>query len=203
MLTALIRWRTIARPVSRAFSVMLMNLVFACCVLAQETASERTEATDNLTQWKIINTVIFAIGLGWALWKYAPGFFNSRSADIQKAIKDATGLKIDADFRYSEIDRKMANLAAEKKRLEQEAEVELQREHERLQRETEAEIAHIRRNTEAELDALRAEGSQRIRRHTARLALDLAERRLQEQFASAGSGDLIEDFVHLVDRGKN
>ena len=141
--------------------------------------------------------------MGWGIWKYAPAFFNARSADIQKAIKDATGLKIDADFRYSEVDKRMANLAAEKKKLEEQAEAEMEREHQRMLRETEEELEHIRGNVAAERDAFNAQGTLAIRLQTARLALQLAERRLQERFASGEPGDMLQAFIHLVDRGHN
>ena len=49
----------------------------------QESTSEQTE--DDTSKWKLINTGIFALILGFAVIKYAPGFFNARSVDIQKA----------------------------------------------------------------------------------------------------------------------
>lgn len=186
-----------------ALGAAFLTIVCVPHAVAAEMTDQQRAVLDAVTRWKVINFVLFAAGLGWALWKYAPGFFQARSADIQKAIKDATGLKIDADFRYSEIDKKMANLAAEKKRLEEEGELEMQREHERMLRETQTEIEHIRRNVAAEQDALRSEGAQQIRQHTARLALDLAERRLRERFTGGEPEDMVQDFIHLVDRGKN
>lgn len=196
--------RRLAKTFSIALPAVLLSMVSVSYAFAQDDlTAQQTAALDTVTRWKIINTVLFAIGLGWALWKYAPAFFNARSADIQKAIKDATGLKIEADFRYSEIDKKMANLSAEKKRLEEQAAIEMEREHQRILRETEAELEHIRRNVEAEQDALRFEGARRIRQHTSQLALALAERRLQERFAGSEPEDLVQDFIHLVDRGKN
>jgi len=170
---------------------------------AQETQQQQTAALDAVTWWKIINTAIFAIGLGYLIWKHAPAFFNARSADIQKAIQDAMGLKIDAEFRYSEIDRKMATLAEQVKKLREQSATEMEREHERLRRETETDIDQIRSHVTAEIEILRKEGSRHIRRHTAQLALNLAERQLRNRFASGEPDDLLQDFVHLVERGKN
>lgn len=186
-----------------AVGAILLSMASAPYAWAQETNHQEAAAVDDVTRWKVINTVLFAAALGWALWKYAPAFFNARSADIQKAIKDATGLKIEADFRYSEIDKRMANLAAEKRRLEEQADLEMEREHQRMVGETDAELEHIRRNVEAEREALRAERTQQIRQHAAQLAFALAERRLQERFAAAGTDDMVQDFIHLVDRGQN
>jgi len=191
-----------------AFFAALLIVVNPAHAFAQEMNDQQRAVLDAVTRWKVINTLLFAVGLGWAIWKFAPAFFNARSADIQKAIKDATGLKIDADFRYSEIDKKMANLPQAIRALEQQAEAEMEREHQRILRETDEELARIHGNVEAEIDAFRQEGTDRVRQHTAQVAIELAERRLRDRFSSGASGDplqkdLLQDFIHLVDRGKN
>lgn len=170
---------------------------------AQIFPPQETAAIDVVTRWKIANTVLFALGLAYLIAKYAPPFFNARSADIQKAIQDAMGLKIEAEFRYSEIDKKMASLAAEIKKLREQYSVEREREHERFQHETELQIGHIHHNVVAEVEALRLEGAQKIRKHTAQLALEMAERRLRDRIASIQHDDLVQDFIHLVERGRN
>jgi len=87
----------------------------------QPRESEKGENENADAKWHLINTALFAIGLGWAIWKMAPSFFNARSADIQRAITEATGLKMQADLRYSEIDRKMATLPDEVKRMKEQS----------------------------------------------------------------------------------
>jgi len=193
----------------RCNRLLWLMLILALLVLvaphafAQETAAQETAALDSVTKWKIINTAIFAIGLGWFIWKYAPAFFNARSTDIQKAIKDATGLKIEADFRYSEIDRKMASLADEVRRLREQSKIEMERDHGRFREQTRAEIEHINRNVRAEIEAFRQEGIRQVRQHAADLAVGSAERRLEDRFRSAEQDDLLQDFIHLVERGRN
>jgi F-type H+-transporting ATPase subunit b len=171
-----------------------------------ETASQRLALEDEesaLKKWKLINTGIFALLLGFGIIKLAPKFFQARSLDIQKAIKDATGLKIEADFRYSEIDKKMANLAGEVARMKAEAAAEMEREHQRLKDDTSEEIAHISRNTDYEIESLREEGALQVKRHTAQLALGLAEHRLQSHFARNDGEDNIREFLNLVGADKS
>ncbi len=180
----------------------LMFSLSALALFAQETPQE-TAQLDRVGPWKLINTAIFVALLAWFLAKNAPKFFNARSADIQKAIKDATGLKIDADFRYSEIDRKMATLSDEVNKLREQAKVEMEREHQRIRQQTEAERKHIDRNAANEIEALRNEAARRVQQHTALIALGLAERRLQDRFAQGEPDNLVHDFVELVERGKN
>jgi F-type H+-transporting ATPase subunit b len=200
-----VRLRSIAqaRRIASVIGPALVLLLFAApraFALLQETPQE-TVILDEVTRWKIINFALFLIGLGYLIWKFAPGFFNARSLAIQKAIQDATGLRIEAEFRYSEIDRKMATLADEIKRMREQAAAEMERAHQRFRHETDLEIAHIRHNTEAEIEALRSEGAAQVRRHTAQLALTAAERRLRDRFASQDAGFFVDDFIRLVERG--
>jgi F-type H+-transporting ATPase subunit b len=183
--------------------VALFAAAGATYARADELTPEEKAELDRVGRWKIINFSLFAIGLGYVLFKYSPRFFNARSADIQKAIQDATGLKLEADFRYSEIDRKMATLAEAIKKMREEASAEMRREHERVLEQTQEEIAHINHNVAAETEAFEKEGADRVRRHTAQLALSAAERRLEERFAKGEPPVLLQDFIHLVERGKN
>jgi F0F1-type ATP synthase membrane subunit b/b' len=97
----------------------------------------------------------------------------------------------------------MANLAGEVEKIRAQAKAEMQREHERMLNETKQEIEHIQRNVAAETEGLQQEGVLKVRQHTTRLALALAERRLRDRFAGSNGDDLLQDFVNLVDRGKN
>jgi F-type H+-transporting ATPase subunit b len=192
------RWSTLT-----LFAGLILLPVLANAQNAAQHRESETQEVDQLMKWEVINFAIFAIGLGFVIVKTAPAFFNARSADIQRAIKEATGLKMEADLRYSEVDRKMANLAGEMEKIRAEAKAEMQREHERMLNETKQEIEHIHRNVAAESEGLQAEGALKVRQHTTHLALALAERRLRDRFTGANADDLLQDFVNLVDRGKN
>jgi F0F1-type ATP synthase membrane subunit b/b' len=170
---------------------------------AQKPAQPESAHEDENTFWKIANFAIFAGGLGYVAVKFAPAFFNERSADIQKAIKDATGLKMEADLRYSETDRKMANLGEEVGRLRAEAQAEMEREYARMRAQTAEEIAYIQKSLAASIDSQRAEGAGKLRVYASEQALAIAEGRLRERFASTGQKDLLDDFMRLVEGGKN
>jgi len=183
--------------------LLLFFLASFGLLYAQEPANGEPQGEESNTIWKIANFAIFAGGIGYAIFKYAPSFFNARSADIQKAIQEATGLKLNADLRYSEIDRKMANLSSEVGKLRTESQVEMEREHARLIAQTQEEIAYIQRNAAGEIEALRGEGADKLRFHATQQALALAESRVRARFATSDQKDLVGDFVHLVERGNN
>jgi F0F1-type ATP synthase membrane subunit b/b' len=165
---------------------------------AREGSKQEEAAPEGQMTWKIVNTAIFAALLGWGIAKTAPAFFNARSADIQRAIKEATGLKIEADFRYSAIDRKMATLGDEVKRMQAEWETALENDHQRILGETRAELDRIQRHVAAEIEGLRAEHTFQLRQQTARAALKRAEQRLQEVGPSQDE-PLLRDLIHLVE----
>lgn len=189
------------------FCVGLLFLSGSIHTFAQESQSQQqadeTAALDRVGKWKIINTALFVAGIWWLIAKYAPSFFNARSSDIQKAIQDATGLKIQADFRYSEIDKKMANLAGEIAKIRAQADVEMEREHSRIQHHTELEVERIHQSAPNEIEALRQEAANNLQLQTAQTALAMAEQRLQQRFAQGEPGNPVDDFIRLIERGKN
>jgi F-type H+-transporting ATPase subunit b len=188
-------------PLWHRFGLAILVLLASVSQAAAQEAGQGS--ADNLGPWKITNTILFAIGLGFLIAKYAPAFFNARSADIQKAIKDATGLKMDADLRYSEIDRKMATLAEEIARIRDQARIDMEREHARVRQETEQGIHRIQQNVAAEIEAFRQEGMRKVRQQTAQTALTVAEQQLRNRLAATTPDDLIHEFVALVERGNN
>ncbi len=161
------------------------------------------EASGRVGKWKIINTVLFAAGLGYLIYRSAPGFFNARSADIQKAIQDATGLKMDADFRSSAIDRKMASLSDEVKKLREQSAADMEREHQRVQEDTQQGLRRIENNVNAEIEAFRQRGVRRVRQRAAQAAFELAAQRLQAQAGTGEAEESVQDFIHVVEQGRS
>lgn len=182
---------------------VFLNLGNGAAFAQNNSQQEAASGQDSSAPWKLANFTIFAVALGWFYAKTAPRFFNARSADIQKAIKEATGLKMDADLRYSEIDRKMAALAEAVKGLRDQSAIEMEQAHQQTLRETEQQIQHIRDDTAAEIEALRQESARRAKRQTARLTLLLAEQRLRKQLSETEPENLFREFVALLEQGKN
>ena len=177
------------------------------CAHAKQVDTHKTHDPETETRqepdfkWHLVNTGIFAVLLGLALAKLGPRFFNARSADIQKAIKDATGLKIQADFRSSEIDRKMATLPEEVERMRLEARQAMEREHERRKAETQQHLRQIESSLAGEIAGMRADGAQLIRQAALRAAFRLAEQRARERAGERDGHFWTDDFVNLVERG--
>jgi F0F1-type ATP synthase membrane subunit b/b' len=193
------RRRWVAVWLWTCFSLATGATAFAQERSQQSSASEQ----DSSEPWEIANFLLFALGFGWFLTKKGPSFFAARSADIQKAVKDATGLKMDADLRHSEIDRRIASLAETVKGLRDQGAIEMEQVHQQILRQTEQQIQHIRESAVAETELLQAGGRRRVRRYIAGLTLSLAEDRLRKYLSEAEPDNFCHDFVNLVERGKN
>ncbi|MGH9583739.1 MAG: hypothetical protein ACRD4O_12455 [Bryobacteraceae bacterium] len=185
----------------RVWVPLLVGLLLAVAAPhlgAQPAEAQGTSRLDMVTVWKLVNTAIFFGFLAWLIYKYAPAFFGARSLAIQKAIEEATGLKIEAEFRYSEIDRKMATLPDEIRRLRVLDAAERERDHRRFQRETEGSVAHVWRNAHAEIEAYWQQGTRRVKQRTADLALQFAEQHIPEHLDARESERSVRDVLHLV-----
>jgi F0F1-type ATP synthase membrane subunit b/b' len=186
-----------------ALGSMLLLLASANAAFAQESEGGVSGPYDTLGPWKIANTIIFVAIIGYFLYKKAPAFFNARSADIQRAIRESTGLKMEADLRYSAMDRKMATLADEVKKLREQAAADMEREHHRRQQETEEGIQRIQANLTAQIQAFRQAGIRSLRNQTAQAAVNLAAQRLQEQAGPRVPDQSLNEFIHLVEKGRS
>jgi F0F1-type ATP synthase membrane subunit b/b' len=101
------------------------------------------------------------------------------------------------------MDRKMATLNEEVKRLREEAATEMEREHRRRHQELEEGVHRIQANADAQIQAFRQAGIRSLQGYAAQAALDLAAKRIEEQAAGNLSEDSMQEFIHLVERGRN
>jgi F0F1-type ATP synthase membrane subunit b/b' len=163
---------------------------------AQIAKSEKLEEaeTEKLAGWKWINFALLVAGLGYFFVKKAPAFFNARTEEIQKAIKDATGLKMDADFRSSEIDKRMATLAEEVQKLRAAAKADMEHEGQRIETETLATLQRIHEHTLREIESLNQQAALAVREHAVRLATELAVTELRERPGQIDQNELIRGF---------
>lgn len=182
---------------------LFASLCFPVAAFSEESplkgdSSSSSESGGENLGLKWFNFAVLAIGLGYLVAKHAPAFFNARTEAIQKAIEDATGLKMDADFRSSEIDRKMATLSVEISKLRAEAEAEMLAEQQRLTKETGQSLAQIQRHEAQEIASLEHNARLELNRHTAELAVSIAAARLSERLNAAGHEALVSRFAAQV-----
>ncbi len=185
--------------------IVLIVLFTSLCVPAMFAADQTGEGEHSTAEpslaLKWANFAILALGLGYLLRKQVPAFFHARTDQIQKAIKDATGLKLEADFRASAVDRKMATLGAEVDKMRDQSKIEMYAEHGRLEKETEAALAQINLHVTQEVANLQQNAANDLRRHVADLAASMASSRLRDHLTADEQAQLIRSFADHVRGG--
>ena len=171
--------------------LMIAALLFGASLHAQE----KTEAAAENEAAKWVNFAILAIGLGYLCAKTMPPFFRSRTSEIQEGIREAQKIKAEAEKRAAEMDARMARLGADIENFRTQASAEMQQEAERIKEATGRQIARLEQQAQAEIETATKIARRDLRAYAAKLALDLAERRVRERLDRPADAALVDDFV--------
>lgn len=153
------------------------------------------QSQPDLTNWKWANFALLAGALGFLIAKNAGPFFASRSQEIRKGIDEAKQLRADAEARAAAIDARLANLGVEIESIKRAASAEAEAESERVLRQTERDIAKVRAHAEQEITAALKAAQADLRRHSAQLALELAQQKVRARITPADQDSLVKSFV--------
>ena len=172
------------------------QIVLLVCLAAGLALAQGSEGESGSTQlWKWANFVLFAGGLGYLAAKLLPPVLASRAQAISKDIAESLAIRNDAETRAAQVERRLAGLEAEIAALRAESQRESQAETERLAAHTAAEIAKIQAQSEREIgDAAKAARTE-LKRYAARLAVDLAERKIRARMTPVIEDGLVRVFV--------
>lgn len=178
----------------RILPVVSIALVIAAAALAAE-GGHAQEAGDPELGWKIANFILMAGVLGYLIKKKAGGFFAGRSAEIRAGLEEAAKLKEDAEARYAEMEQRLANLGAEVENLRAQARQESAAEGERVRGEIQRETQKIQAQAEQEIASVSKAARQELREYSARLAIDLASKRIRERLTPEKDRTLVDAML--------
>jgi F-type H+-transporting ATPase subunit b len=187
-----------------------MLLAFAACSLwAQEHGQEAKEAGgheaaaqeggheaggENLAA-KWVNFAILAAGLGFAAVKFGGPALKSQQKQILDDLNLAATRAEAAAAQAAEIDRRVAGLPDEISAVRQKAEAELAAESVRIQADTEHGLAKLAQSAEQEVASAAKLARQQLKAEAARLALQLAEQKIQARMDAGSQGKLVDRFI--------
>ena len=160
-----------------------------------EAHAEGEAPMPNEIWWKWANFAILAGVLGWLIKKNAGPFFQARSQAIQTGIAEATRTREEAEARAAEIERRVSNLSAEVQSLRERSADEIARESERVRAETETQIRKIQTQAENEIASAAKHASADLKAYAAQLALELAERQVQDRLTPQTQDQLVDSFT--------
>jgi F-type H+-transporting ATPase subunit b len=125
-----------------------------------------------------LNFAIIVAIFVWAVRKYLPGVFRSRTASIQQALEEARTASQDANRRLSDIEDRLRQLDVEIGRMQSTAESEAAAEEVRIQKASEEEIRKVAQSAEQEIATATKQARRELAAHTASLAIALARKQI-------------------------
>lgn len=178
--------------------------LFACPIVAAQTGGpdnsaeqkRLTEAEkDEFIGWRWANFAVLAAVLGFFAYKYGNPYFSGETAQIRKGLEEARARRADAERRAAEVQKRLANLGAEVESFRKIAADERARALQDLAKRLETETAYLRSSTEAQIESFGRNTTLDLRRHAARLALQLAEERIRARMNTDIEHRLTTQFV--------
>jgi F-type H+-transporting ATPase subunit b len=171
---------------------LLILVIFGAVSLA---AADTEAASEPSPIWRWANFVILAAGLGYLMAKHLPGVFTSRSKEIRQGISEAQHMKLDAEKRSAEMDARLNSLGADIEKFRTQSAAEMQQEGDRIGRETAAQMKKIEQQAAVEIESVGKTARRQLKEYAAELALGLAEERLRGRMDNATESALVDDFV--------
>jgi F-type H+-transporting ATPase subunit b len=189
------------RPLS--FLALLLGLAAVPPFRAQaadKPAQQSGESGEGrLKAWEWANFLILAGGLGYLAGKNGRPFFAARSAKIFQDMAEAGQLRKQAEQRAAEMERRLAGIETDIAALREESRKQALAEAERIAQETAVERAKIQAQAEQDIALAGKAARAELKRHSAELAVALAERLIRARMTAATQDELVSEFVRGLD----
>jgi F-type H+-transporting ATPase subunit b len=181
--------------------ILAVSLAFLPYVLSAQEPANKPER--DMTPWLWANFAILAAGLGYLFKKYGTPFLAARSESISKDLLDAEKAQAQANAKVAEINARLANLDSEVAAIKDEFARERTQEVERLRARHQSELARISQQTRREIESTAKAARVTLRKHAAKLAVDLAEQKVRARMNPEVQKKLTLEFVEsLSTQGK-
>jgi F-type H+-transporting ATPase subunit b len=130
------------------------------------------------TAFEVLNFIVLAGVVGFALIKTLPKTFRNRTSAIQKHLVDARVATEEANARMGNVEARLARLDDEIAAMKAQADKDAAADEQRLKAQVEDEKAKILAAAEQEITAATIQARRQLQRYAAELAVDQAARRL-------------------------
>jgi F-type H+-transporting ATPase subunit b len=143
--------------------------------------ARHTGLTNNQAYWLciILNFAVIFFAIGGLMRKMLPGYFNGRTATIQKGIEEARKMSEDARRRLADVEGRLSRLDTEIAGMKQEADENGKAEEQRLKAAGEEERRRIVISTEQEIEMAANTARRELKSYVAELAVELAEKKIR------------------------
>jgi F-type H+-transporting ATPase subunit b len=178
---------------------MRVALLFSLTASLAFAAEKEAKEDESLEIWRIANFAVLVVGLGYLAKKFGGPFFAARSENIQRDLVESEAIRRDAEQKAAAVDARLANLEADIAALRAESEREMKHESERLEQVTAAALAKVEATVQREIVAATKAATFELKRHSARLALELAEHKVRARLNPQTEDALVQGFVSDLD----
>jgi F0F1-type ATP synthase membrane subunit b/b' len=170
---------------------LIAILILTAPLVAAAAPAHEEAAEGRALLWKVVNFAILAGALGYFVRKKGGAFFAARTEGIRRGLEEAARLHDEAQARYAEMERRLANIGAEIESLRARASEESGAEGERARAESQSDMRRIQARAEQEIAAAAKAAQQQLRVYSAELALSLAEGKIRERLTPECESELV------------
>lgn len=189
---------------SKALIILLLLLAVPC--LAQAAAVEEGHSGSSATAaflGKAVNALILFGGLAFLLAKTVRSFLDTRSAGIERSIREAAESRADAERRLEDVRARLGRIDEELGRIRKDGEEETALSISRIQERTRQEAERLKLLTRQEIELGIRAGLRELREYAADLAIGLAEERIRKALTEDGHARLIDRSIERLGRLPN
>ncbi|MDP9169486.1 MAG: ATP synthase F0 subunit B [Acidobacteriota bacterium] len=172
--------------------LMLAGALSVCPLMAEESAGKPAEQSQI---WKWLNFAMLAGVLGWLISKNLGPVLITRSAQIQGGLAAGEKARAEADARAAAVQAKLADLGQVVAQMKTSAREERDREADRIRRDTQTELARIQRQADQDIESAGKLALLEVKREAARLAINLAERKVRARMSPDIQAALFQNFI--------
>jgi F-type H+-transporting ATPase subunit b len=144
---------------------------------------------------KVLNLLLVAAVLVWALRKPLSNFFASRSQTIRDQLAEAQKARLEAEAKLAEIESRMSRLDDEIHEIKLAAEREAKEEYQRLLTAAEQDAGKIVERSRQEINGITRAAQQELKIHVAELSVQMAEEKIRGEITDADRGRIFSRFV--------
>lgn len=143
--------------------------------------ARHTGLTNDQAYWLCIglNFAVIFFAIAGLMRKMLPGYFNGRTATIQKGIEEARKMSEDARRRLAEVEGRLSRLDTEIAGMRHEADENAKAEEQRLLAAGEEERRRIVASAEQEIEMAANAARRELKAYVADLAVQLAEKKIR------------------------
>lgn len=148
--------------------------------------------------WRCLNFAVTIGLLAYFIAKPLRKGLAGRSEQIAASLEEAEKLRAEAEARYAEIEKKLANASEEIEAVKRELREDGEREKEKILAEARAMAEKIRAEAQksAELEVERAR--RQLQAEASRMAVEIAEKMLREKCDDSDQARLVDEYIQKV-----